>query len=84
MFDTSKTYFFGVTTDAPETKKQPETCPYAVGDGVYYTAPGSRQGELYFVKGWYRNENGRAIVIISRVRELKEEVVEATLSRLHC
>lgn len=76
MLDTAKTYFMGIATDAIKEKK-PSTCPYAIGDGVYFDR------QLWHVKNWYRNENGVVIVEITRTVSGVEETKETTLKFLH-
>ena len=84
MLDSTNTYFFGVATDKPIEEKKRPTCPYALGDLVYYYPPGKHQGTLWTVQSWHYDENGRVIVSISRVVSGEEEIIETTLNRLHC
>ena len=67
MFDTSKTYFFGVATDEPSPSKEPKRPHFAIGDLVYYYPPGDRYGKMVTVTGYTYDENGNILVNIKQV-----------------
>ena len=82
MLDTTRTFFYGVATDTPQTEKKPEQPRVAINDIVYYYAPGESHGDTATVTGYWRDDDGRIKVSLVITRAGEEIEIETYQNRI--